>query len=187
MFRHATQALHAWKQVVHALAVAEEAHQFEHRDLHWGNVLVKETTLKTVEFTLGGDTYQVETGGVLTTIIDFSLSRLTMDEATIFNNLSEDPALFTAKGLPGGDYQFDIYRKIQELNKNTWEPFKPRSNMLWLDYMLDKMDKEVYYSTKKTAKNNKSGLGKIRALRKTLDNFACAADWVRREGKRVDE
>ena len=58
-FKHASQALQAWKQVVHSLAVAEEELQFEHRDLHWGNVLVKETKEKFVNFTLGGDTFQV--------------------------------------------------------------------------------------------------------------------------------
>ena len=41
-FRHAGQALAAWKQVVHTLAVAESEMHFEHRDLHWGNVLIKE-------------------------------------------------------------------------------------------------------------------------------------------------
>jgi len=188
VFRDATQALHAWKQVAHTLAVAEEGLKFEHRDLHWGNVLVKETTQKTVDFTLGGDTYQVETGGVLTTIIDFSLSRLAMDNVIIFNNLSEDPTLFTARGKdqPGGDYQFDIYKKMKEFNGNNWEPFQPRSNIMWLDYMLDKMATEVYYKAKKSSKNNKSGQGKIRALRKTLYGFECAADWVKREGNRVD-
>jgi len=187
-FKHASQALQAWKQVAHSLAVAEEELQFEHRDLHWGNVLVKETTDKFVNFTLGGDTYQVETGGVLTTIIDFSLSRLSMDKVTIFNNLSEDPTLFTARGKdqPGGDYQFDIYRKMRELNNNEWESFQPKTNILWLDYMLDKMTTEVYYSAKKTTKPHKSGLGKIRSIRGQLANFGCAADWVRREGDRVD-
>ena len=59
VFKHGSQAFQAWKQVAHALAVAEEEMEFEHRDLHWGNVLVKETSDKYVSFSLGGDTYQV--------------------------------------------------------------------------------------------------------------------------------
>ena len=58
-FKNASQALQAWKQVVHSLAVAEEEHQFEHRDLHWGNVLIRETNKKFVEYTVNGDIYQV--------------------------------------------------------------------------------------------------------------------------------
>jgi len=187
-FKHASQALQAWKQVAHALAVAEEELMFEHRDLHWGNVLVKETTNKFVQFTLGGDIFQVETGGVETSIIDFSLSRLSMDKVTIFNNLSEDPTLFTArgKGQSGGDYQFDVYRKMRDFNRNEWEEFTPKTNILWLDYMLEKMMTEVYYSGKKTAKPHKSGLGKMRSIRSTLEDFSSVADWVRREGERVD-
>lgn len=30
-----------WLQTVLALAVAEEAVEFEHRDLHWGNLLIR--------------------------------------------------------------------------------------------------------------------------------------------------
>jgi serine/threonine-protein kinase haspin len=44
--------------VAHTLAVAEEEAQFEHRDLHWGNVLVKETAAKQVSFRLAGDVYR---------------------------------------------------------------------------------------------------------------------------------
>ena len=78
------------------------------------------------------DVFIVETAGVRATIIDFSLSRLTLDpynlEAEggggqdIFNNLSEDPDLFTAQG----DYQFEIYRyvygKIQSLEGGSKIP-----------------------------------------------------------------
>ena len=111
-----------------------------------------------------------------------------MDKVTIFNNLSEDPTLFTARGKeqPGGDFQFDIYRKMREINKNEWEEFTPKTNVFWLDYMLDKMITEVYYSSKKTGKPHKSGLGKMRKIRSNLTDFSCVADWVRREGDRVD-
>ena len=71
IFKNPCQALQAWLQVVHSLAVAEVGLRLEHRDLHWGNVLISETEAKTDEFTISGDTYQVETGGVETTIIDF--------------------------------------------------------------------------------------------------------------------
>jgi len=98
VFRHPTQALAAWNQVAHTLAVAELQLKFEHRDLHWGNVLVKETKeVKQVQFILDGDTFEVDTEGVVTNIIDFSLSRLTMNEATIFSDKTNDPTLFTAK------------------------------------------------------------------------------------------
>ena len=66
-----------------------------------------------MDYIIDGVEYKVETSGIQTTIIDFSLSRLTSltDSCTIYNNLAEDPTLFTAKGLDkGGDYQFDVYR-----------------------------------------------------------------------------
>merc|ERR1712059_80348 len=193
-FKNASQALAAWIQVAHTLAVAEEEMQFEHRDLHWGNVLIRETKEKMVSFKLGGDTYQVTTEGVSTTIIDFSLSRMEVEGNIIFNNLALDPDLFKAKGKDqGGDYQFDIYRKMKDNNQDSWSEFHPRTNVFWLHYMLDKLvpakaTEGVSYTAKKTAKNHKSGLSRLRALReRLLEDFGCAGDWVRREGCRLDE
>ena len=108
----------------------------------------QESSRKTVDYTLNGDTYSVDTCGIEITIIDFSLSRLTssVDGCTIYNNLAEDPSLFKALGADrGGDYQFDIYRMMQKENKNSWEEFNPKTNLFWLHYMLEKMITEVYY------------------------------------------
>lgn len=185
-FRNASQALAAWKQVVHTLAVAESHLHFEHRDLHWGNILIKETQQKTVDFVLNGFPYRVETGGVITTIIDFSLSRLTTleDEVTIFKNLAEDPTLFLACGVDkGGDYQFDVYRMMKKENSDKWEEFNPKSNILWLHYVLDKMIKEVYYKKGKKKTNiHRSGLSQLRKLQSTLLEYNSAHHWVSREG-----
>ncbi len=105
---NAGQGLAIFNQVAHALGIAEQLFQFEHRDLHWGNILVRETSEKLVTFDHGGRRFDVDSMGVIATIIDFSLSRMTLprDGCEIFNNLAEDEELFQSQG----DYQFDIYR-----------------------------------------------------------------------------
>ncbi|GFO14739.1 serine/threonine-protein kinase haspin-like [Plakobranchus ocellatus] len=64
------------RQVVYALAVAEEELEFEHRDLHIGNVLVKSCEEENITFILQGNKIEFPTEGVCVTIIDFTISRL---------------------------------------------------------------------------------------------------------------
>ncbi|KAG8907003.1 hypothetical protein FRB99_005523 [Tulasnella sp. 403] len=97
-------------QVVRALALAEEAVQFEHRDLHWGQVLIK------------NDPAQV--GGVVATIIDLGFSRMQGPEATYFTEFDEET--FEGKG----DYQYDVYRMMRSHNGNDWTTFRPLTNVM---------------------------------------------------------
>ena len=46
------------------LAVGESAVEFEHRDMHWGNVLIKATEQEAVDFRLWGSHIRVATAGV---------------------------------------------------------------------------------------------------------------------------
>lgn len=48
-------------QIAYSLAVAEEALEFEHRDLHWGNVLVAPTSDAKIDFKLSGETFTLNT------------------------------------------------------------------------------------------------------------------------------
>ena len=64
-------------QVAVSLAVAEKALNFEHRDLHWGNVLIAQTKKKRLEYLLDDRVLSVESEGIKVAIIDFTLSRLT--------------------------------------------------------------------------------------------------------------
>lgn len=50
------------------------------RDLHWGNILVKNTKEKHNQFILNGSVHSIETRGVHVNIIDYSLSRLEIGE-----------------------------------------------------------------------------------------------------------
>lgn len=100
-------------QTACALAVAESAFQFEHRDLHWGNVLISCCDKnKKVRFRLNGTDLEVNTYGVEVCIIDFTLSRITHDGVVIYNDLGQDDDLFTGTG----DYQFEMYRLMQDKN-----------------------------------------------------------------------
>ena len=51
-------------QITFALAVGESEIEFEHRDLHWGNVLIAPSKAKAVQFTLEGNKFKVPTKGV---------------------------------------------------------------------------------------------------------------------------
>ncbi|KAM3624007.1 uncharacterized protein V6R79_018060 [Siganus canaliculatus] len=130
-------------QVTAALAVAEQELHFEHRDLHWGNVLVKTTKEKKASFLLNGVDHSLETKGVLVRIIDYSLSRLEIDDLTVSCDISKDEELFMGQG----DYQFDIYRLMRQENGNDWSNFHPRTNVLWLHYLCSKLLSMKYRSS----------------------------------------
>lgn len=47
-----------------ALAIAEKALEFEHRDLHWGNVLVSRTKEQYIYYNLGRKEIKIPSKGV---------------------------------------------------------------------------------------------------------------------------
>eukprot|EP00062_Callorhinchus_milii_P004956 gi/632943916/ref/XP_007887217.1/ PREDICTED: serine/threonine-protein kinase haspin [Callorhinchus milii] len=134
-------------QITASLAVAEVALNFEHRDLHWGNVLIKRTALKQIEYCLAGTTYKIDTHGFLANIIDYTLSRVGTDGVLHFCDLSSETSFFCGQG----DYQFDIYRKMREENFNKWSDYNPHSNVLWLHYLAEKMLNMKYKKRAKIA------------------------------------
>jgi len=145
-FDTAEQAVGLILQIIFSLAAAEVEYQFEHRDLHWGNVLIKRSSIKYQDYSVDDVSYTIPTGGVIASLIDFSLSRMRRCQNVIYEDLSEDKDLFSGKGatMKGGDYQFDIYRKMREHNGNNWEPFNPKTNIFWIHYLLDKLVKKAY-------------------------------------------
>ncbi|KAL9916199.1 putative serine/threonine-protein kinase haspin homolog isoform X1 [Glossina fuscipes] len=140
-FRNAEQTYYALQQIILTLAVAEEAYQFEHRDLHWGNVLVLNTEEKYISYKLADKELILPTKGVYITIIDFTLSRITYNNCCLYNDLSNDEELFTATG----DYQFDIYRMMRKILNDQWEKFEPKTNVFWISYIIKKFICGVSY------------------------------------------
>ncbi|KAI3509046.1 hypothetical protein L1887_24070 [Cichorium endivia] len=156
-------------QVTFALAVAEAAFEFEHRDLHWGNILLSRKGSKTLEFILDGKKMHVKTYGLVASIIDFTLSRMNTGEDILFLDLSLDPALFEG---PKGDEQSETYRKMKEATEDCWEGSFPKTNVLWLQYLVDVLlRKKVYDRTSRDTRE-------LRSLKKRLNGYGSAKESI---------
>jgi Haspin like kinase domain len=178
-----SEAAHIFWSVVRSLSQAEQEHDFEHRDLHWGNILIdrsgEDEILERLLENLNleeGTLEQGEWGGVKVTVIDYTLSRARVEdrcgEQAWYGFLDE--GLFEGKRIAVqrrrtnvGDYQFDIYRQMREMvtdegGEAKWEDFHPRTNVLWLHYLASKL---LYAKqlptpvTRLSARNQSKGVG----------------------------
>ncbi|XP_030457147.1 serine/threonine-protein kinase haspin homolog isoform X2 [Syzygium oleosum] len=156
-------------QVTAALAVAEAAYEFEHRDLHWGNILLSRNDSRMLKFTLEGRHINVKTFGLCISIIDFTLSRINTGQDILFLDLSSDPYLF--KG-PKGDKQSETYRKMKEVTEDYWEGSFPKTNVLWLVYLIDIL------LLKKSFERSSKDERELRSLKKHLDKYGSAKEAI---------
>ncbi|CAH8357808.1 unnamed protein product [Eruca vesicaria subsp. sativa] len=154
-------------QVTAGLAVAEAAFEFEHRDLHWGNILLSRNNSSTLPFTVEGKQVFIKTFGVQISIIDFTLSRINTGEKILFLDLTADPYLF--KG-PKGDKQSETYRKMKAVTKDSWEGHFARTNVLWLIYLVDLL------LTKKSFERSSKDERELRSLKKRMEKYKSAKE-----------
>ncbi|KQS61772.1 uncharacterized protein Dere_GG26619 [Drosophila erecta] len=172
-FLNSEQSYYALQQIILALAVGEEEYQFEHRDLHLGNILIEYTNRKHIIFTLKNRNLTVLSRGVKMTIIDYTLSRITINNCCYFNDLSSDEELFQATG----DYQYDVYRMMRKELKNNWSSFSPKTNILWLSYVIVKLLDSVKYKSINT-KVHRMYIDKIKELQNIIMTFESATHCV---------
>ncbi|KAJ1825079.1 hypothetical protein LPJ60_000224 [Coemansia sp. RSA 2675] len=147
------------RQLALSMALAERHNQFEHRDLHWGNIMVTRSNRNlTFLYQLPPTGARVKSAlmsipsyKVRCTIIDYTLSRLHIDNdasdvaankpanydsaKNVFYVALKDEALFQGQG----DIQYDVYRQMRQCSKNDWEGFYPHTNVMWLTYTLLKI------------------------------------------------
>ncbi|KAK9462480.1 uncharacterized protein V1516DRAFT_646928 [Lipomyces oligophaga] len=156
-----------WR-VTKTLAVAESRVDFEHRDLHWGNIVLhrrKNDVTEMIEKLKLEDTKERLAVNIQVTVIDYTLSRAVCG-GEIVNSSMDDPTLYTGRG----DYQFDVYRFMrklfpklqgsegeeaqpssqqQERSKRRrsvkavvsydWASYRPQTNTFWLHYLADRL------------------------------------------------
>ncbi|KAI9000822.1 hypothetical protein BD414DRAFT_472853 [Trametes punicea] len=131
------QACSVFWQVARILADAEELMSFEHRDLHWGQILVKNVLVKSKTRRKTRVPMDHPDHGVLVTIIDLGLARMDAQDADghHIHWTPFDHEVFEGKG----DYQFDVYRMMRAHNGDSWEDFRPLTNVMWLHYLTLKL------------------------------------------------
>ena len=158
-FKNLAEVQAVMAQVTLALAVAERALEFEHRDLHWGNVLMKRSpdTNSTAQYHMDGIPMSLNTQGLHVTVIDFTLSRLSKDGCCLFCDQSTwrhsssegesdcdsawstegesdcDSAWSSEEGSDDhSDKKSEIQILMEQENGNSWKEYHPYTNVLWL-------------------------------------------------------
>ncbi|PWN19159.1 hypothetical protein BCV69DRAFT_240065, partial [Microstroma glucosiphilum] len=149
-----TQALTIFAQTVDLLARGEEEVQFEHRDLHWGNVLVEKLAAPEDDepqliALCWPDLLEADKSRLRTTIIDYTLSRAQLTSSTLATcDLYSQKSLF--RGDAEEDYQFEVYRlmrshvrsaarQVAGEDADEKKGFYPGTNVIWCHYLVRKL------------------------------------------------
>ncbi|EOB14950.1 Serine/threonine-protein kinase haspin [Nosema bombycis CQ1] len=128
------------KRLTFILCDLEEKFEFEHRDLHWGNILIKSQSIMIIDFTLSRLKVNIEqiNKGALKGEHDLNAS---INGKIVYNDLTKYKWLF--EGDASVDEQFEIYRKMRDACKGDWAAFNPCSNFYWVDYLARKVKTEI--------------------------------------------
>ncbi|KAJ1961619.1 hypothetical protein IWQ62_003803 [Dispira parvispora] len=139
VFASLAQAQSVLLQLLCTLVIAEQDLEFEHRDLHWDNIMLADTPKESVCYKFSHPTLpsqaKVATAGVRVNIIDYTLSRLQLGNSQIFHVDIIDEEIFQGTG----DRQFDVYRAMRQVAHPHWSKHYPQTNVQWFVYVLDKL------------------------------------------------
>ena len=163
-----------WWQVVGGLVRGEMGAGFEHRDLHWGNVCVREDGLRQKPIPVhAANGNEVENGlkdsadegpfgmyasGCRASIIDYTLSRVELEDGAIISTrLDEDEDLMCSDN--------PIYRNMMDVHRKSWDSFEPVTNVMWVEHLLEKLLEAVPKAKKGDKKETGGGVGEEGGLR----------------------
>lgn len=144
-----TQAWDIFWGVVEALAHGEDHVEFEHRDLHPGNICVKaiDASEPPPEDQPGP---WVKLTSLEVTLIDYTLSRAKLDSGEVLANPMRDKTVFAqTSDIEPDRAQYELYRKMRKVvvgksinrgpkaEAERWRASRPVTNVMWLGHLLD--------------------------------------------------
>ncbi|KAH9418719.1 Serine/threonine-protein kinase haspin [Dermatophagoides pteronyssinus] len=132
------------KQLLLGFTIAEKLFEFEHRDLHLGNILVKPSPYEQLIYVYDDQFLQMPSNNLLVKVIDTTFSRLKIKNRIHYRDLSH---LFDAKDFEHRvdaennnqlAHQNETYKAMASEVRTDWIGFYPRTNMFWLIYIIRK-------------------------------------------------
>ena len=137
--------------IAEALGRGEEFSEFEHRDLHPGNVCIKNSDF--TSNTMNEPPLRKKYTTLEVTLIDYTLSRATLPNGEVLANTMKDQSIFDqriknprTKQQYNDNQQYEAYRQMRKLvihdllgckdPGQAWRSFVPRTNVLWLHHIL---------------------------------------------------
>ena len=144
-----TKGLSIALQLIAAIAVAEEAMEFEHRDLHCSNLLIKRCPHNYLYYVINGHKFAIKLNGIKAVIIDTTFSRTQMkiavnSEKEVLECYYNDLSSLNLEDYPNCELK-KVYLRQNQITSNDWKKFWPKTNIIWLSYciksILHKVDK----------------------------------------------
>lgn len=125
----------------------ENRFHFEHRDMHWGNIMIKGSKTYLIDFNFTRLEAKLFDGRIYDLNFNSGTSKI------LFTNLNKEKWLF--EGDDEVDFQFYIYKRMKMSCNGDWRSFNVESNLLWIIYIIDKLWSKI--------KNFKTGECKIKS------------------------
>ncbi|VBB33687.1 unnamed protein product [Acanthocheilonema viteae] len=148
-------------QLFAAIAVAEFRLSYEHRSLNVKNVLINCCDPNdTIRTTFAGSEIYIHTHGVKVKIISPSFCRMTKDVSSIYFDWESNEEFFMGEN----NLEEIAFQTMRMINKNSWRPFCPTSNVLWLSYIIDYMHDRLTQLQVDSPENRDEFLGHFKCL-----------------------
>ena len=171
-------------QIVRAIAKAEIYAEFEHRDLHLGNICALDTKSMEDEEDLtlvardGSTAFSLNNTGVQATIIDYSLSRATVtNDQVLFFDFTKNDSLLKGQG----DLQYDVYRYMADaVGQKSCREFVPVTNVMWLSHLITKLLWVTHELSEEARQENEdciTATAKMRAILQEVERLLVLEDW----------
>ena len=142
--------------IAEALMRGEAQAQFEHRDLHAGNICIK---IRDEPLDLTAEHGIPRLSKHEVTLIDYTQSRLTLESGDVLATAIDESIFRQIDDDPDAQRQYNVYRSMREIVKKEkkpgvtisqmWKEYVPMTNVLWLHHML----RELMAVTRKTSES----------------------------------